>query len=467
MAISCFTFTGSSIKCAADNEIQRIKNSLGSSFKLKADLNNECLYEESDQGREEVSDFVFAGPIVTNEIIEQILSVEHVTDSFMNIDSSAWTNLELRAGAWMNDLEDEEYKEHPEYWESSVVSKEETELYTHNVTIFPCTDGELHDYFKIGACEIIKGRNIKKNDVDKAVISARLAERNHLNVGDLFHFETKEGFIKPHSNEPFRTIGSPIEVEIVGLFDVNFEQEYSVYTLESDFVENMIFTDVGINQKIRKNYGEGKQKGVDNVTFFVDNPENLDSVMQKVSEMESIKGLIIEQDDGAYRVSVKPLKQISRISLVLFIAGIVGCLILLYLVLKLWTKSRKKEVGILKALGFSKKEILLQFLMETMLLAVIGLILGLILSIGIREKSFLMVENMTASKENTQAYEVESEKIGWVPEINKSVSEKVALDAAVSSEIVLFTILMIIGSAVVSVLLAGKKILSIKSKELL
>jgi putative ABC transport system permease protein len=46
-------------------------------------------------------------------------------------------------------------------------------------------------------------------------------------------------------------------------------------------------------------------------------------------------------------------------------------------------KERTKEIGILKALGSSKKEILLEFLTEAMFISILGGILGLVLGFAL------------------------------------------------------------------------------------
>ncbi|WP_230311896.1 ABC transporter permease [Turicibacter sanguinis] len=61
---------------------------------------------------------------------------------------------------------------------------------------------------------------------------------------------------------------------------------------------------------------------------------------------------------------------------IVFIVGGIGIMNVLFLSIK----ERTKEIGILKALGSSKEEILLQFLFESVIISTFGGIMGVLLS---------------------------------------------------------------------------------------
>lgn len=64
---------------------------------------------------------------------------------------------------------------------------------------------------------------------------------------------------------------------------------------------------------------------------------------------------------------------------IVFVVGGIGIMNVLFVSVK----ERTKEIGILKAIGCSKKDILLEFLLEASVISVIGGLLGIILSLGI------------------------------------------------------------------------------------
>jgi putative ABC transport system permease protein len=81
----------------------------------------------------------------------------------------------------------------------------------------------------------------------------------------------------------------------------------------------------------------------------------------------------MDQFTGAIAAVVVPITMI-----ILIVGGIVVMNIMLVSV-----TERTFEVGLRKALGATRKQILLQFLIESALLCVVGGILGLLLAIGI------------------------------------------------------------------------------------
>jgi putative ABC transport system permease protein len=66
-------------------------------------------------------------------------------------------------------------------------------------------------------------------------------------------------------------------------------------------------------------------------------------------------------------------------AIIVFIVGGIGIMNVLFVSVK----ERTNEIGILKALGCSKRDILLEFLLEASFMSLIGAILGVLLSLGI------------------------------------------------------------------------------------
>ena len=66
------------------------------------------------------------------------------------------------------------------------------------------------------------------------------------------------------------------------------------------------------------------------------------------------------------------------VAVIVFIVGGIGIMNVLFVTIK----ERTKEIGVLKALGSSQKDIMLQFLLESISIGVFGGVAGIILSIG-------------------------------------------------------------------------------------
>ena len=66
-------------------------------------------------------------------------------------------------------------------------------------------------------------------------------------------------------------------------------------------------------------------------------------------------------------------------AVIVFIVGGIGIMNVLFVSVK----ERTNEIGILKALGCSRKDILLEFLLEASCISLIGSVIGILLSLGI------------------------------------------------------------------------------------
>ena len=95
--MSCSVLVGISFKRSTEKEIERLRQSLTSGFLLKVDTRNEMYFKTFDDGME-IERYDYAGPMITEEMIEKILSLDGVTDYNVDLLTPAWTNLKLRPG---------------------------------------------------------------------------------------------------------------------------------------------------------------------------------------------------------------------------------------------------------------------------------------------------------------------------------------------------------------------------------
>lgn len=456
--MSCFVLIGISLKSSADKEIERLRHTLETSFILSADFENESYFEEKE-GENGEQYKIFVGPKITDKIIKQIIEIDGVKEYTVCLSDLIWTDLELKSGIWSNTDESDA--------DAVSLMEEELEMWRHVTNVVSCVNGETDINFRTGAINISRGRNIEKEDCFKAVISEQLAKTNKLTVGDIFIIESKEGMYHS-STEPLKRRGETIELEIVGLFRMNFKQKASEYAAETDLLENIIYTDMNTRTAIRKNErNENPDTDFCKVTFFVKDYVNCDLIIKQIKEKVNMEGLLLEKDDSTYKASVKPLRLISVFAVLLLITGIVGIGIILYLIMCFWVKERKQEMGILLSIGIRKKNMIVQMFLENLIVAAVVLILSISFSGVMVDKCARMAENLTAPKTNTENYIVTPPKIETMPIATKTSSEKVELDHDVSFETIFFTVIVVCGVSSVSVIFSSRKVLRMEPKKLL
>lgn len=445
------------MKNSVDTEMENIKKNLGTGFILEADINNEVYYKAADIS---YGSLVYSGAKITQKLIEQILEVPGVTEySIESLLDLVYTDLNLRPGGW-SDRMHSPHKNFP---------LKDVEIWMHSTWVRPCAEGKLHTNFRTGALEITEGRNIQKSDKFKAVISEYLAKENQLSVGDTFTVETKEGN-HCSSDTPAKTWGDPVELEVVGVFHMNFTQPSSEYTHEDGYMENNIYTDLHTHEVLSENLTVMFPREEDHtkVIFFVEDPEKMEEVMQQVAAIEEVNadGLLLSIDDTAYQASSKPYGQIRAFAVTLLMVGLVGIGIILYLVMKLWVQSRMHEAGILLSLGVGKRKIIGQMLVENLMVAAAALMLSLLLSGIMVDKCMNIAEQVTKPKGGEEAYKVE---LSYTNEliVNQVSAKKVELEHDISGYEMVLTVVLVCGVSSLSVLLAAIKITDIEPKRLL
>ena len=457
--MAVFILTAFSLKNAAEKELVKLRETFGTGFVLKIDTENPANVTVVEENG--TIDSMYTGTKITDEMIQKILELDGVINYTLPREFNiVWTDLKLRPGGWAKAEPDD------------VITEEYIKIAQQEILAYSCTDGKLGKNFSTGALEISEGRNLQIGDRFQTVISEELAERNGLSVGDAITVEIKEGTYLP-TKEYQKTWGNPIQLEIVGLFHMNFTQQYADWTSESAYMENNIYVDQEthklIDQIIADNWvGEFYDVGYPEVIFFVDDPKKTDAIIQEMKEREDIPtdSLTVYPDQTAYEASAKPYSLIRMFSMMLSVIGIAGVGIILYLLMKLTVRRRMRETGILLSIGIKKYKIVGQMLIESLAVSAAALVLAILLSGPLVSVCSQAAERLAAPDVKEETYRV-TLRDGMYPEMDKISSDEVALSGEVTPETVMLLIVLVSGISTASVLLASVRILETEPKKLL
>ena len=91
------------------------------------------------------------------------------------------------------------------------------------------------------------------------------------------------------------------------------------------------------------------------------------------------------------------MKNMSTIALIMLLAAVAGCVAILILLMNMWVKGRRREIGILLALGNGRRAIVLQLLLESIIIAAAALLLAVLLTGVFSDSLGSVVENMASS----------------------------------------------------------------------
>src|SRR5699024_5470494 len=164
-----------------------------------------------------------------------------------------------------------------------------------------------------------------------------------------------------------------VECEIAGLFEVIADDDDEQATMAKPSTlydyENYIFTDMDTMSAISEPYTASEGNGITSVDFFVSDAAKLESIVQEVQNNTSIdwNSYYITVNNEVYERISSSLSDTSTLVTTLIVMITVLSMVL---ILSMSIRSRKREIGILLAVGIEKYAVLLQQMLEICLVAI-------------------------------------------------------------------------------------------------
>jgi putative ABC transport system permease protein len=200
---------------------------------------------------------------------------------------------------------------------------------------------------------------------DVALVGATMASKNDLKVGSTFTAYGKT-------------------ITVVG-----------IYNAGSTFANADVLMPLATVQKLASATGE-----ITNATVVVNNVNNVSSVVKAINAKIGTKA-DVTSTQATTEASLAPLNSVKTISTYTLFGAVIGAAIILLLSMLMIVRERRREVGVLKALGAPNKSIIAQFIAEsttfTVLGAIVGFIAGALLSSPIASALVSSTSNTTTS----------------------------------------------------------------------
>ena len=314
LSISTLVLSGLAIADAQEEQTEEVRGTTGASFTVQRDISTGG-WSSGSGGSYSTQEFM------TEDMIREIASV----DGIQGYDASLIT-LPRIFNADGEELEHENYS-----------------FYNYG-----SYNSQYHELFLSGRFELVEGSHITDDMPDGIIISKELAEWNGLKVGD-----TLTGIYYPENNTP------AVDMEIVGIFDVVADKEDQVNMYDdSSYYDYSSFAFCS--------------DGISEAYFYVTDAAQLDNVIKDVQNISSINwnNYTITSNDEVYQNISSALSDTGSLITTLIIVITVVSMVLITLILFMSVRSRKRETGILLAVGIAKPAVVLQYLLETLLIAV-------------------------------------------------------------------------------------------------
>lgn len=136
---------------------------------------------------------------------------------------------------------------------------------------------------------------------------------------------------------------------------------------------------------------------VTDATATVDSLDNLSATTTVIKNTLGSSADVTSSQEQADN-TVKPLNNVRNVSLYSLIGAVAAGSVIILLTMIMIVRERKREIGVLKAIGSSNLRIMFQFMAEALTLAVMGAVIGLIIGVAAGSPvTKTLVDNSTGS----------------------------------------------------------------------
>lgn len=174
-----------------------------------------------------------------------------------------------------------------------------------------------------------------------AVVGKSLAEKNSLSVGSTFTaYDTT--------------------ITVVGIYDAG-----------TTFANNTVIMPLATLQALSDQSGD-----VTSVTVTVNSIDNVDAAVTAIkAKLGSAADVTSDQETA--QNTVAPLENVKTIATYSLIGALAAGAVIILLTMIMIVRERRREIGVVKAIGSSNSKTMLQFMVESITLTTMGLVVGL------------------------------------------------------------------------------------------
>jgi len=177
-------------------------------------------------------------------------------------------------------------------------------------------------------------------EANVAVVGTQIADKNSLSVGSTF-------------------TAYSTTFTVVGIYDAG-----------NTFNNDGVYTPLSTLQKLSSQSGD-----ITSATVTIDSSDNLTSVTNTIkSQLGSAADVTNSADIAA--ATTKPLESVASIALFSLIGAVIAGAIIILLTMIMVVRERRREIGVMKAIGASNIVIMWQFVIEAITLTAIALVVG-------------------------------------------------------------------------------------------
>jgi len=203
---------------------------------------------------------------------------------------------------------------------------------------------------------------------DVALVGSTLAAKNKLTVGSTFTVYGKT-------------------VTVVG-----------IYNAGSSFANSDVLMPLATVQTLASAKGQ-----VTDATVVVNNISNVSSVSKAITAKLGSKA-DVTSTEATIATELAPLNSVKTISTYTLLGAVIGAALILLLSMLMIVRERRREVGVLKALGAPNRSIIGQFISESTTFTVLGSVVGFLVGIALSSPITSALVSATGNSSTTSTF---------------------------------------------------------------
>lgn len=245
-------------------------------------------------------------------------------------------------------------------------SAQGTRTFTPPVTVTGTNDVETPAVYGGDSVTFTSGQAFDPTSSEAvAVIGKAIAQKNSLTVGATF---TAYG----------------TDIKVVGIYDTG-----------NTFSNNGVIMPIAALQKLSERTSE-----VTSAVVTVNSVDTIDTTLANVKSELGTKADVVSDQESA-KTAVEPLESVKSISTFSVFGALGAGAIIILLTMMMIVRERRREIGVMKAIGSSNFKTVVQFMSEAVTLTFLGLIVGVLVSLIAAQPVTNTLVNNSASTTNS------------------------------------------------------------------